>query len=407
MYYTRAVADGRIRRMVSRSIALLMITTPIAARQPASYDAVVERLVAHREVLTIGQHKIDVTFLTNGHSRQQLIDAATSGLTRLHEWLGPLPARELTIVDAPWRSGLAGAAFPGVAITSTRWLSTSRDFPMERQLLAALARQYGFAIGDGGAGSASFRDAVALYLGNTLIHRELQNRQFLTPRFFGGFVPFSLRSLLIAPDASDPRPRLRHLSDGDEGAHRGALALHTFERLVGWPMLQQILAAFFDRARDGESGPSQLAAIASQFLGRDVSPFFAHALDRDRRIDYRIDQFATEPVSGEGYRTTVVAARTTDAALAGIAVPVLLRFADGSDVFEQFEDRHTEQRLEYRSPSPASMASVDPDASILLDDDRSNNTRRLAPPRNVLGIRLALHWVMWLQNAMLTYGAVL
>lgn len=425
MYYTRAVAGRRMRQMAARSLMPLMIAAPLAAGQPdrlppGLLDGFGDRLVAHRQVLPVGQREIDVTFLIpqDQRTRERIVGATTAGLSRLDEWLGPLPSRELTIIDAPWPSGLAGAAYPGVAITSTRWLSTARDFAMERRLLAALARQYTFAIGNAGW----FREAVALYLGSVLIHHDLENRNFATPRFFGGVVPFSLRGLLVSPDPADPRPRVLHLADVEEPVHapwraasaargseaqRGALALHTFERMVGWPAFQQILAAFVERARGGDAGRAQLATIASEFLGRDVSAFFKHGFDRDRRFDYRIDQFATEAIGGEGYRTVVVAARTADAAAAGVVVPVLLRFEDGSDVSERFAERGTERRLEYRSPSPAVMASVDPDAMVLLDDDRANNTQQLTPPINVLGIRLALHWVMWLQDAMLTYGALI
>jgi hypothetical protein len=429
MYYTRAVAGRRIRWLVLRSLVLSMIATPLAARQPAPYDAFADRLVAHREDLTIGGHQIGVTFLTRADSRarQRVVDATIAGLTRLDEWLGPLPAPQLTVVDAPWPSGLAGASYPGLVITSTRWLTTSRDFAVERSLLAALARQYTFTIAGSGSGPAWFEEAVALYLGTLLIHHDLENRNFATLRFFGGMVPFSLRPLLVSADPADPRPRVRHLADVEEPAdapwraasaardsqaQRGALALHTFERAVGWPAFQQILHTFIERVqarpRTQDPGPGELATVASEFLGRDVADYFAHAFNRDRRFDHRIDQLVTEARDGgTGYRTVVVATRTADAAAANLVVPVLLRFEDGSHVSERFDAGQTERRLEYWTRSPAVLASVDPDATVLLDEDRTNNTQTRTPPVNVLGVRLALHWVMWLQDAMLAYGALI
>jgi hypothetical protein len=53
-----------------------------------------------------------------------------------------------------------------------------------------------------------------------------------------------------------------------------------------------------------------------------------------------------------------------------------------------------------------SPATVDPDTMLLLDDDRDNNTIVRDAPVSPLGIRLALHWMAWLQNAMLSYTAL-
>ena len=52
-------------------------------------------------------------------------------------------------------------------------------------------------------------------------------------------------------------------------------------------------------------------------------------------------------------------------------------------------------------------AAIDPDVMLLLDVNRANNgivhDARTAP----LGVRLALNWMAWLQNAMLSYTALL
>ena len=62
--------------------------------------------------------------------------------------------------------------------------------------------------------------------------------------------------------------------------------------------------------------------------------------------------------------------------------------------------------LIYSARAAAVAATIDPDAMLLLDEDRDNNTIVRHKPVSRLGIRLALHWLAWLQNAMLSYTAL-
>jgi len=46
-------------------------------------------------------------------------------------------------------------------------------------------------------------------------------------------------------------------------------------------------------------------------------------------------------------------------------------------------------------------------AILVLDEDRTNNTRTEGGTRHPLALRLTMNWMMWLQDAMLTYTGVL
>ena len=56
-------------------------------------------------------------------------------------------------------------------------------------------------------------------------------------------------------------------------------------------------------------------------------------------------------------------------------LPLLIQFDDGTEITAWVDGREAEQTFEYRGSTRASLASVDPDAMLLLDDDRTNNTR--------------------------------
>jgi hypothetical protein len=88
------------------------------------------------------------------------------------------------------------------------------------------------------------------------------------------------------------------------------------------------------------------------------------------------------------------------------SMPLRVRFADGSEVREYFDGAAPSTSRVFSAPTAAIAATVDPDAMLLLDDDRDNNTIVRAAPVSRLGIRLALHWMAWLQNTMLSYTAL-
>ena len=66
-----------------------------------------------------------------------------------------------------------------------------------------------------------------------------------------------------------------------------------------------------------------------------------------------------------------------------------------------------EQTFVYHASTPAVLASVDPYAVLVFDANRENNTTDLQPRINRIGVRIALNWMVWLQDAVLAYTAVL
>lgn len=453
MYYTRAVERRRTQPGPLRLLAVLIAAAPLAAQGAdpdarAVWDAATSRagvdaatvaavtpylsqLAARHEAIEVAGQRVALTFLHTSAARDaERVSAATrSALATLGDWLGALPVRELVVVDVPVQSGVAGAAYPGLVITSSRWWSPSRDTAVERRLLAGLARQYTFAL----AAAPSppwFQEGLALYLGTRLIHEELEGRNFETPRFFGGVVPFALRPIMNSPNPRDARPRPRHLPDVENPAdapwraapagrgtraRRASDALATLERHLGWPAFQAALDAFF---RGSAHDPAGLARVAGELGARDLSWFTADAFDDARRYDYAVDAFESVPVDAT-FLTRVSVRRLGDAVFAGTSrpqrpdgtrvstLPLVVQFADGTSVTEWIDGRDATHQVEFRGSAAAIMASIDPQAVLLLDEDRGNNTRVTAAPRNRLGTRLTLHWMQWLQDAMLVWTGVL
>ncbi len=122
------------------------------------------------------------------------------------------PATALTIVDVPAQAHLAGAAYPGIAITSSRLLTTRREFAAERALTVAIARQYALAFATAPQPDSWFAEGLAGYFATRAVHESFEGRYYLTPRYFGGYVPHSIRAIVMSPNPLDPRPRVTQLA---------------------------------------------------------------------------------------------------------------------------------------------------------------------------------------------------
>ncbi len=441
------------------AVAIVLATSPAASRQAPPGDAAVtvesltssgvpaqeaSALAAAIEGLAVVRDEyapdarppVALTLLikpSSAHLAEPIVEATRSALGLFDEWYGPYPHSSLTVVDAPWGSGLDGASYPALVVLNTRWWAPAEDRSLERMLIAAIGRQYWHGVVPRDASQGWFEEGLVLYTGARAIHDRLDGRHVATMRYLGGFVPHVLRSLVLSPRPADPRPRLQRFAELDEPrsapwrawpvenggeAARAHRALATLERYIGWPAVQQALMTF--RAEGGGT-PDAFAAVVSRQRGVDLGWFFDEAFRFGTRFDYGVARFTSEPRAGETsrYETVVGIERYGDAVFAGTsqpavegsagaqALPLRIWFADGTEVVDWLDGRHPAVELSYVSASPAVAASVDPGVFLLLDDDLMNNTRVRQPARaEPSGIRLALHWLAWLQNAMLTYASI-
>ena len=335
-------------------------------------------------------------------SHQSRVKAATgAALTLLDEWFGALPSKALAVTATRWQGVDQASARPGEVSVPVRWLAPVRDQAMERALISGVVQQYWL----DESPSKPFQDAVVAYLSVRAIHHILEGSNFEAPRFFGGHVSFPLRSMLLSPPVGDPRPRVWIFGDEQPRPEQSTRlrALQTIERVIGWPTLLQAISSM--RA----AGPSQwtisaLGERTSAITGIDLRALVQECFSKD--VDYSLTGLDSRAVSGGMSETTLVIA---DRGAFAASIPVLVRFADGATFRDTFNGGATSGALTlvYTAKSPAVSASIDPETMLLLDTNRENNTIVHGAPTSRLGVRLALHWLGWLQNAMLSYTAVL
>jgi hypothetical protein len=226
-------------------------------------------------------------------------------------------------------------------------------------------------------------------------------------RLFGGFVPVAFPSL-VASRWSD------HLA-----RERGALAFASLERYLGWPTLQGALAVLAASMHDARLTPRHANAVISRAAGQDLTWFFTTAFDPKSSVDYAVSQVVSTPCTGSPcHRTRVTLSRKSAGAFtgssrervgpyqAGGAIVVEVRFEDGQTATARWDGRDAHASFEFESAAKAVSARLDPEATLLLDPTPLDHTWSREPQSNVPVTKWVARWVVWLQNALMTYAAL-
>jgi len=432
MYYSRTLLSRRTERALA-CLAGVLLLSPLAAGElalartrqtDAPTPSALTGFPEYHEIVAVADARIEVTFrLANSATATRIVEITRRALPRVISWFGPQAQPALTVADVPWTPRGRCVASPGQVTISSRWLQPESDSGLERAVIAALARQPFFALGLGT--DDGFVEAMARFATIRAINDSLDGSQFLTERFFGGFVPQTLRPIALSRRPWDPRPFVRqfdsnqtHLpcvpadaiaSPVDRRATAVMVGLLSLERAIGWSSMQSAMTSLATRFAGRTPTAADLVAIISEQRGVPPALFVA-ALSGDAGVDYAIDELSSErnPTGGT-YRTVVRARRTPTAVSAGESswpAPLTIGFAGGDLVREPITDSRDEVRFEYDSPLPAAQASIDADSVMLFDTDRRNNTRAIAPRLPIYGLRRLLNWLVWLQDAALTGTAL-
>ena len=363
--------------------------------------------------------------------------AATRAVLRLYgEWYGAYPYGHLTIVDPAWQSSAGGMEYPTLFTSGTRYLAPAGGGEPEGVTVHEAGHQFWYGLVANNEFEHAWMDeGLNEFSASRVLHESLAP-VYYTERFFGDFLPWVFREIPLTRVDTDGWGSYRRAAESDTPAtpswryytgtgsaitySKTALWLHTLERQIGWARLRRGLSAFFERARFTHPAPGDLFRALSESAGQDLTWFFDQVHGSSNTVDYAIGHLATSDAGPRGlvdtggaprfadgsarratWRTEVVVRRLGEATL---PVDVLVGFADGSTARERWDGRDRWKLLTYDRPSAAVSAEVDPDRVLLLDVNRTNNSRHLDPPTAKAGRQWAGRWWIWLQDAVITYG---
>ena len=305
--------------------------------------------------------------------------AAFTTLKILGEWLVPFPDADLSVTAgrAPW------------------WTAPAAMAP-EYAVARVVSHRYWERVVDTRALPGWFINALSEYSARRAVSKIVDQRYLAVyraraeGRYFGGFVPRDLRIQLPVED------------DGDHAL----LALGTLERWTGKPVFDAILLEFITSSKGKQPSLADFWGVADRVSGQQLSSWFMDRVFRDgAAFDFAVESLSSQPQPDGWYRTTVAVRRMGDAF--GRDVLVETAFAGGETVRENWDTQSQAQTFEYRSRTRAVSADIDPDRVILLDTHRSNNGLALdTTAARTAATRWSARWMLWLEDALLTYVAL-
>jgi len=363
----------------------------------------------HRIEAGPGLPAVDVDiFLAPDRERQRerYRVAAAVAITHFSQWFGVGPHARLTIADAPWNAAATARADEPLVLASGQWLNFDRASEPEASILTGIAEKW-FATTE-----QVLRKGLALYLAHRALAEEYENRAFVG-RFFGGHIPMIFRSVATAEASSREGP------PGDPPAETARWML-TAERLLGWPLVQAVLASY---SADHRARPGSIRDLQDAFervSGRNLSWFFDQMQSR-ATLDFAVERVTSVSIKtdeGTRMRTSVTLARKGDGTFPGRsrpahsiatargAIPVRVDFASGESVDETWNGRDAHYELTFLSSSPPVAVRVDPDRVLASERRRVDNSWTVRPRAADVALVWSARWLVWLEHCILGFAAL-
>lgn len=345
-------------------------------------------------------------------------ETARSTLRYYGEWFGAYPYGHITIVDTPWQTATDGMEYPTFFTAGTRWLMPREDTYVEDAVVHETGHQWWYGI----VATNEFEDAwmdegINQYANARVMAEDFADgRQVL--RFFGGFVPwvlddvrwdrlgagelmFDYRSNPTVDIQATPSFRYWPRTSGPITYAKPALWLHTLERALGWPTLQQVLSTFFDRWKFRHPKPGDFFQVANEVSRRDLMPFFDQVYRGSAVFDYGVESVSSADTLDETFENGVVVRRYGDGIF---PVTILATLANGEQRRFAWDGAGRWHRVTFEHASRVLSAQVDPDQVLVLDTNFTNNSFTTEPASGRAATKWAAAWLVWLQDQLLTWA---
>ena len=346
-------------------------------------------------------------------------EATRTTLKYYGEWYGAYPYGHITIVDPAFQSGAGGMEYPTLFTAGTRWLAPARVATPEGVTVHEAGHQFWYGIVASNEFEHAWMDEGFNTFSTARAIAQVYQPNYLALRYFGGFVPWVFRDIALSRETEGNRlagyrrdaksdvqstPSYRYFpgTGGSITYNKTALWLNTMERWLGWPTLQEILSTYFDRWKFRHPGPDDFFAVANDVTRRDLGWFFNQVYRSSNVFDYGV-QGLQSTRDGEQYRTSVIVRRYGEAVF---PVDLLVAFKGGERITERWDGTDRWKLYTYVRPAQALSAQVDPERVLLLDLNATNNSKTLEPKGGQAATKWSLTWMVWLQDCLLSWAAL-
>ncbi len=364
--------------------------------------------------------KVEMRLLLQSERRGQAeryfaITAAT--LKRYGEWFGAYPYGHVTVVDPAFQSQSDGMEYPTLFTGRSRLLAPRIVQTPEMTTSHEAGHQWWYGIVSTNEFEHAWMDEGINTFATARVLDDVFNPNRVEVRYFDGLIPWALSDVPFSRLDNDRLAGYRLNAESDTPStpswqywpatgstityNKTSLWLHTLERYLGWPVVQRILATYFDRWKFRHPLPADFFAVVNEVSGQDLTWFIDQVYRSSNTFDYGVQDLKSERTGSSAYRTVVVVRRLGEATF---PVEVVTTFADGQHVTERWSGADRRAIYVYERPARATTVVVDPNRVLLLDVNYTNNSITLEPRAGRASAKWSLTWMVWLQDLMLTYA---
>ena len=343
--------------------------------------------------------------------------ATAAALEYFGQWFGAYPYGNITIVDPAYQSSSDGMEYPMLFTGRANWLAPGAVTVPESTVIHETGHQWFYAVVASNEFEHAWMDEGITTWATARVIEEARLPNQLAVRTFGTFLPYTLDVPLSREVSGNRMPTYRPDAEADAQTtptfrywprsansityDKAALWMHTLERHLGWPTMQRVMAAYYDRWKFRHPRPDDFFQVVNEVSGQDLTWFFDQVYSGSNTFDYAVQDLKSEAAGQGRFRSTVAVQRLGEATF---PVQVVTTFADGSQATEQWGGKERRVLYAYARAARAVRAEVDPGRVLLLDVNRTNNTRTTQPRAAEAARKWSLTWMVWLQELMITSG---
>ncbi len=366
------------------------------------------------------------------------MQSAKAALKYFNDWIGRYPYPTLTIVDPQWNALRAGGMeYPTFFTGLSLWhLPEGIRYMPEATVIHEFGHQYWYGLVANNEFEEAWLDEGINQYSETRIMNELYGPKTSLIDLQGLRIGDLESSYLSYAGMSNPRisPTFTNSWDFKAGGYgtltyeKSALFLATLERMVGRPVMDEIMRTYFERWKFKHPCSRDFVDVVNEVVsrrlgdkfGKDMNWFFDQVLYGTGVCDYELTSITNMPVAavsgivdsagipeparsdsnsqeGSQFDSRVLVSRLGEVRM---PVDVLVHFAGGREVREHWDGVAQYREFAYRGNETISWASVDPGEILLIDVNRVNNSKAVAPSPLPFW-KYTVKMLYWVQNILI------
>ncbi|RLE02549.1 MAG: hypothetical protein DRJ11_06835 [Candidatus Aminicenantes bacterium] len=374
----------------------------------------------------------EITLLLQPYHRrlkERYLLAVKNALKYCSQWFGEYPYSTVTCVDPAYNSKSGGMEYPTLFTAGAYFL----DPPGSQRPEGVTIHEFGHGYFYGLVGTNEFEhpwmdEGFTSFL-DTEVYYAAYGPPYFTRRYFGFPVLFpQIKIPVEAEGISRHRQTARmdimqrfawqFMSGTSYGANsyaKAELMLRSLKRFMGEEKFWEMMKTYSTRHWFKHPRPADFLQVVEKFAGSQTVDILRQLIYQEGALDYALSSIknhhlppprglfdqnkqalAEKQYSQNNYLVEILVRR-----LGEIKVPVkvMIEFADGTTITENWSGRELWHKFVYQRPSPAVKAAVDPEFIWLLDINRRNNSLTTRPtPWSWL--KLTSRWLFWLQHSL-------